>query len=95
MTVGTLELHLHTPWIHSLQEKRLLTKHIIERIHHRFPVCASEVDSFHEPHMVVLGIACVAGYPGMEQTVLDRVYQYIQTNTDAEFVDVIRRTLTT
>lgn len=93
MRVGTMKLKLAVGWINTLEEKRILVKHISDRLKNRFPVSVVEVEEHYNTRVIVLGIACVEGYDGMAEEKLDRVLLYIQENTDAEFIDMKREIL--
>ena len=93
MLGGPMKLRLSVPWINTMEEKRILVKHISDRIKHRFPVSVVEVAEHYTTNIIVLGIACVEGYPGMSEEKLDRILLYIQENTDAEFIDMRREML--
>ncbi len=85
-----MKLGLSVPWINTIDEKRLLVKHISDRLKNRFPVSVVEVGEHYKINTIVLGVACIEGYPGMAEEKLDKVLLYIQNNTDAEFIDMQR-----
>ncbi|HCP15385.1 MAG TPA: DUF503 domain-containing protein [Peptococcaceae bacterium] len=90
MIVGTLRIKLYAPWVHSLKEKRMELKSIIARTENRFKVAIAEVDAQDVHQTMVLGIACVTQNTAMADSVLDKVMEFIERNTEAEIVEVER-----
>lgn len=90
MIVGTLEIKLYAPWIHSLKEKRMEIKSLIARTENKFKVAIAEVDAQDVHQTMVLGIACVTQDTSMADSILDKVIEFIELNTEAEIVEVLR-----
>lgn len=90
MIVGTLRIKLYAPWVHSLKEKRMELKSIIARTGNKFKVAIAEVDAQDVHQTMVLGIACVTQTTSMADSVLDKVMEFIEGNTEAEIVEVER-----
>ncbi len=90
MIVGTMQIKLYAPWIHSLKEKRMEIKSLIARTENKFKVAIAEVDAQDVHQTMVLGIACVTQDTAMADRVLDKVIDYIEQSTEAEIVDVFR-----
>ncbi len=88
MIVGTLRIKLYAPWVHSLKEKRMELKSIIARTENKFKVAIAEVDAQDVHQTIVLGIACVTQTTSMADSVLDKVMEFIEGNTEAEIVEV-------
>jgi hypothetical protein len=90
MIVGTLEIKLYAPWIHSLKEKRMEIKSLIARTENKFKVAIAEVDAQDVHQTMVLGIACVTQDTSMADSILDKVIEFIEQNTEAEIIEVLR-----
>lgn len=90
MIVGTLEIKLYAPWIHSLKEKRMEIKSLIARTENKFKVAIAEVDAQDVHQTMVLGIACVTQDTSMADSILDKVIEFIEQSTEAEIIEVLR-----
>ena len=44
MVIAAVEIKLYLPWVHSLKEKRMAVKSILQKTQHHFHVSAAEVD---------------------------------------------------
>jgi len=90
MIVGTLEIKLYAPWVHSLKEKRSTVKSLVAKTENQFKVAIAEVDAQDIHQTIVLGIACVAATTRFADSVLDKVLAFIGQNTEAEIMNVQR-----
>jgi len=77
MIVGLLTLDLHIYESHSLKEKRLVIKSLIDRIKNKFNVSAAEVDANDLWQRSVIGIACVSNETVMINKVFDQIKNLI------------------
>ena len=44
MVIAAVEIKLYLPWVHSLKEKRMAVKSMLQKTQHHFHVSAAEVD---------------------------------------------------
>ncbi len=88
MMVGTAVIKLYAPWVHSLKEKRMEVKRLIERAKNKFNISIAEVEDMDLHQLVVLGIACVANNNKQVNSILNETINFIETNTEAELVDI-------
>ena len=44
MKIAVMTFRLHTPWVHSLKEKRMIVKSLIAKQQNKFHVSVAEVD---------------------------------------------------
>lgn len=44
MVIAAVEIKLYLPWVHSLKEKRMAVKSVLQKTQHHFHVSAAEVD---------------------------------------------------
>lgn len=42
MIIGAAEITLYAPWVHSLKEKRMVVKSILDKVRNRFQISAAE-----------------------------------------------------
>lgn len=90
MIIGAVTIRLYAPWVHSLKEKRMVVKSIIAKLQNKFNVSIAEVDEQDTHQTIVLGIAYVAGTVTLADSVIDKVIDFIESNTEAEVMDVQR-----
>nr|WP_319488863.1 DUF503 domain-containing protein [uncultured Caproiciproducens sp.] len=90
MLIGTAQLTLYAPWVHSLKEKRMVVNSIIARVQNQFHVSVAEVDSQDIHQTIVIGVACVAGTAALADSVIDHVVNYIESCTEAEITNILR-----
>ena len=93
MIVGTLEIKLYAPWVHSLKEKRMLVKSICGKASAKFNISVAEVDAQDMHQTLIIGIACVTNEISLADSILDNVLRYIEANTEAEIIKVEREVL--
>lgn len=90
MIIGAATVKLYVPWVHSLKEKRMVTKSIISKAQSKYNISISEIEAQDVHQTIVLGIACVSNTSKLADSTLDRVIQFIEDNTEAELADVYR-----
>lgn len=90
MIIGTLEVKLHAPYVHSLKEKRMIVRSLLARIRNKFNVSACEVDEQNIHQIIVIGIAAVANNTRDCDHLLDKLIGFIECNEEAEIIEVIR-----
>ena len=92
MIIGTAEIKLYAPWVFSLKEKRMVVKSIIAKAQNKFNISIAEVGEQDTLQTIILGIACVAGTVRQSDSIIDHVINFIESNTEAEILDVQRET---
>lgn len=90
MIIETARIRLYAPWVHSLKEKRMVVRSLIAKTKNKFNVSIAEVDEQDTHQTIVLGMACVAGTTALADSIIESVLTFIEDNTDAETVDVLR-----
>ena len=79
--------------MHSLKEKRTIVKSIVEKTKNKFNVSIAEIDSQDLHGEIVLGFACVTTETRHAQSMLQRVINYIENNTEAVVTEVMTEIL--
>ena len=92
MIIGTAEIKLYVPWVFSLKEKRMVVKSIIAKAQNKFNISIAEVGEQDTLQTIILGIACVAGTVRQSDSIIDHVINFIESNTEAEILDIQRET---
>lgn len=93
MLIGTAQITLHAPWVHSLKEKRMEVKSLIARVQNKFNVSVAEVDEQDIHQLAVLGVACVVGTAAQADSVIDHVIAFIESSTEAQITEIEREIL--
>ena len=83
MIIGTGRIVLYAEWVHSLKEKRMVVKSLIDKVKHRFNVSIAEIESLDLHQSIVIGIACVSNSTRHANSSIQNVMDYIEQNTDA------------
>lgn len=83
MIIGTGKVYLYADWVHSLKEKRMVVKSLIDKIKHRFNVSIAEVEDLDAHKSIVIGIACVSNSTKHSNSCIQTVIDFIENNTDA------------
>ena len=88
MIIGTAKIHLFANWVHSLKEKRMVVKSIIDKTKNKFNVSIAEVEDNDLHQSIVIGIACVSTDKRHADSMLQNVLNFIEENTDASIQDI-------
>lgn len=88
MILGSCIVTLRAEWVHSLKEKRMVLKSIIEKAKNKFNISIAEVDSQDMHQELVIGFCCVSNETAHADSILDHVISFIENNTDAEVTKV-------
>lgn len=87
MIVSTLIIKLYAPMCHSLKDKRMIVKSLVQRSRNKFNVSIAEIEEQDLYQTIVIGVACVSDSRTQANSVLDEVMRFIEGNTDAEVTD--------
>ena len=93
MMVGTITITLHAPWVNSLKEKRTIVKSICAKVGNKFNVSIAEIDAQDVHQTIIIGIACVGNTINLLDGILDKIINFIESNTEAEIMVVDREIL--
>lgn len=90
MIIEAATIKLYVPWVHSLKEKRMVVKSLINKTKNKFNISISEVDEQDIHQTIVLGLACVAGTVSHADSMIDSILTFIENNFEAEIIQVQR-----
>lgn len=88
MHVGSIQVDLRLPNVHSLKEKRAIIKPILEGARHRYRVAAAEVAWQDKWQRASLGMAAVAAEAHHVSDVLTEVERFVWSFPEVEVLDV-------
>lgn len=89
MIVSTLRIKLYAPSCHSLKDKRMIVKSLVQKARNKFNVSIAEIEEHDRYQTIVLGAACVSTERAQANAVLDEVMRFIEGNTEAEITDFL------
>lgn len=93
MLVGTVVITFHAPWVNSLKEKRTIVKSLCTKVGNKFNISIAEIDAQDTHQTIILGLACITNQTNLVDSILDKVINFIETNTEAEIIGVEREIL--
>ena len=88
MIIGIGTIRLSAVWVHSLKEKRMVVKSIMDKVKRKYNVSIAEVDTQDVHQTITIGIACVSNSTSHAHSMIQNVVNYIENNTDAVLENV-------
>lgn len=88
MRVLLMKVTLRASWVHSLKEKRMVVKSLVQRLKNKFNISVSEVDSQDIHRVLVIGISGVCGSSAQVDSTMENIIAFIESNTDAEIIEI-------
>ncbi len=88
MRVLNLKVTLRASWVHSLKEKRMVVKSIVQRLKNKFNISVGEVGDQDIHQIIVIGISAVCGDQKQVDSTLENLIDFIEENTDAEIINI-------
>jgi uncharacterized protein len=88
MIIGTVKVYMNAGWVHSLKEKRMVVKSIVEKVKNKFNVSIAEIEDQDLHQSIVLGVACVSNDTKHADSTIQKVINYIEDNSEAMLIDV-------
>ncbi len=89
MKIVTLELTLRANWVHSLKEKRMIVKSLLAK----FSVSVAEIGQQDTHQLLCIGIVAIAHNNAQADSIVENILQFIECNTQAELIDIIKEML--
>lgn len=93
MRIVTLELKLRANWVHSLKEKRMILKSILAKLRNEFNVSVAEIGQQDTHQLLNIGIASIAHNNAQADSIVENILHFIEYNTEAELIDIIKEIL--
>lgn len=88
MIIGTVKVYMNAGWVHSLKEKRMVVKSIVEKVKNKFNVSIAEIEDQDLHQSIVLGVACVSNDTKHADSTIQKVINFIEDNSEAMLIDV-------
>lgn len=90
MSILSLEIKLHSPWVHSLKEKRMVVRSLMAKLRNKFNVSVAEVGEQDIHQIIVIGVAAIVPHNAQADSVMEEIRYFIEENTEAEILDIER-----
>ncbi len=87
MIIGTGTIHMKADWCHSLKEKRMVVQSIVQKVRNKFNVSISEIEDLDMHNSIVIGFAVVTNDTRYANSVVQKVLDFIEDNTEAVVID--------
>lgn len=88
MIVSIVTIKLYAPWVHSLKEKRMIARSLIKKLRNRYNVSVIESDAQNIHQTIILSIAFLADNNALADSIYEKIYSFVESNTDAEVAEV-------
>lgn len=88
MKIFLMHITLRASWVHSLKEKRMVVKSLVQRLKNKYNVSVSEVAEQDIHQTIVIGIAGIGGSSSQLDSIMENIINFIENNTDAEIVGI-------
>ena len=88
MKILVMKVTLRASWSHSLKEKRMVVKSIIQKLKNKFNVSVAEVDDQDIHQTIVIGIVGLCGTTSQLDSTMEHIITFIEDNTDAEIINI-------
>lgn len=88
MNILFMEVTLRASWVHSLKEKRMIVKSIVQRLKNKFNISVSEIDEQDIHQKIVIGIVGICANAAQSDSTMENIITFIESNTDAEIIDI-------
>lgn len=90
MTVLTIEMTLYAPWVHSLKEKRMELKSLMQRLRGKFQLSVAEIAEQDTHQIMVIGLAAIVSGAAMADSVYESVLRFVESGTEAQVTGIVR-----
>lgn len=88
MNILFMKITLRASWVHSLKEKRMIVKSIVQKLKNKFNISVSEVEEQDVHKTIVIGIVGICANSAQSDSTMENIITFIECNTDAEIVDI-------
>ncbi|MBU5453829.1 MULTISPECIES: DUF503 domain-containing protein [Eubacteriales] len=88
MRILIMRVTLRASWVHSLKEKRMVIKSIMQKLKNKFNISVSEVAEQDIHQILVIGIAAVCGSSAQISSIMENIISFIEENCDAEITNI-------
>lgn len=88
MRILIMKITLRASWVHSLKEKRMVVKSIVQKLKNKFNISVAEIDQQDIHKSIVIGIAAICGTSSQADSVMENIINFVECNSDAEIINI-------
>ena len=88
MKILLMKVTLRASWSHSLKEKRMVVRSIVQKLKNKFNISVAEVDEQDIHQTIVIGIAGICGTSAQLDSTMEHIITFIESNSEAEIVNI-------
>ncbi len=88
MKILLMKFTLRASWVHSLKEKRMVVKSIVQKLKNKFNISVAEVEEQDIHQIIVIGVVGICGTSSIVDSMMENIITFIEANTDAEIIDI-------
>ncbi|WP_097033938.1 DUF503 domain-containing protein [Clostridium tertium] len=88
MKVLVMSIKLRASWVHSLKEKRMVVKSIIQKLKNKFNISVNEVEDQDIHQSIVIAISSICSSSSHVDSTMENIINFIELNTDAELINI-------
>ena len=90
MNIAAMTFRLHTPWVNSLKEKRMIVKSLTAQLQNRFHVSAAEIDEQDTHRIIVIGTAAIVPHNAVADSLMEEISRFVESSCSAEILEETR-----
>ena len=90
MKIAVITFRLHAPWVHSLKEKRMILRSLLDRLQSRFHLSAAEIGEQDAHQILRIGTAAIVPHSAMGDRLMDEISRFVEENTEAQILEETR-----
>jgi hypothetical protein len=90
MLVGCIEMEVYLKHCHSLKEKRMILKKILNKLKIKFNISVAETGFQDKWQRSLLGFACIGSDFKIVEKTLDSVVYFVEENFDGHIINIER-----
>lgn len=87
MIIGSCKVYLNVPFSHSLKEKRMVVKSIIQKVKNKFNVSIAEVEDQDIHQSIIIGVVVVTTTTAHANSMVQSVINFIDEASEADLMD--------
>lgn len=88
MNILIMKVTLRASWVHSLKEKRMIVRSIVQKLKNKFNISVAEVDMQDMHNTLVIGLVGICANSAQSDSMMEHIIDFIECNTDAEIIDI-------
>ena len=90
MKIAVMTFRLYAPWVHSLKEKRMILRSLLDRLQSRFHLSAAEIGEQDAHQILRIGTAAIVPHSAMGDSLMDEISRFVEENTEAQILEETR-----